>query len=151
MRGQFIEVSSAEVERALTTLGKSIWIPRFKSQGSVSFDKESGKTSLTNVVVWFLLEERVDFLLSFFSDNFGPVQVREHQINKIRVEISAFSPAGGARMRLSYMFGIVEGNKGRLGILDYSISQTSLEQIFNQFAAQQEEETGAAAGIVRQE
>ena len=30
---------------------------------------------------------------------------------------------------------------------DYGISQTSLEQIFNQFAAQQDEETGAVAGM----
>ena len=39
--------------------------------------------------------------------------------------------------------------KDSLNIEDYSISQTSLEQIFNQFAAQQEEETGSAAGIQR--
>ena len=45
------------------------------------------------------------------------------------------------------MFGAVERNKDRLSIQEYSIAQTSLEQIFNQFAAQQEEETGSAAGI----
>lgn len=45
------------------------------------------------------------------------------------------------------MFGVVEGSKSELRIQEYSIAQTSLEQIFNQFAAQQEEEKGAAAGI----
>ena len=35
-----------------------------------------------------------------------------------------------------------------LGIEGYSISQTTLEQIFNHFAAQQEEEKGGAAGIM---
>ena len=35
-------------------------------------------------------------------------------------------------------------------IQDYSVSQTSLEQIFNFFAAQQEEETGFASGIISQ-
>lgn len=34
---------------------------------------------------------------------------------------------------------------------DYSVAQTSLEQIFNFFAQAQEEETGPAAGIVKQE
>ena len=45
------------------------------------------------------------------------------------------------------MFSLIEGNKERLSIQDYSIAQTSLEQIFNQFAAQQEEEKGLAAGL----
>jgi ATP-binding cassette, subfamily A (ABC1), member 3 len=45
------------------------------------------------------------------------------------------------------MFGEVEANKVRLSIQEYSIAQTSLEQIFNQFAAQQDEEKGNAAGI----
>ena len=45
------------------------------------------------------------------------------------------------------MFGSVEASKLRLSIQEYSIAQTSLEQIFNQFAAQQDEERGPAAGI----
>ena len=45
------------------------------------------------------------------------------------------------------MFGSVEANKTRLSIQEYSIAQTSLEQIFNQFAAQQDEERGPAAGL----
>ena len=45
------------------------------------------------------------------------------------------------------MFGLVEGSKEKLNIQEYSIAQTSLEQIFNQFAAQQEEEKGPAVGL----
>lgn len=45
------------------------------------------------------------------------------------------------------MFGVVEANKYRLKIQEYSVAQTSLEQIFNQFAALQDEERGSAAGI----
>lgn len=45
------------------------------------------------------------------------------------------------------MFGLIEGSKTQLRIQEYSIAQTSLEQIFNQFAAQQEEEKGPAAGL----
>jgi hypothetical protein len=37
------------------------------------------------------------------------------------------------------------------GIDDYAISQTSLEQIFNGFAGQQEEETNAVRGMVQQQ
>ena len=47
------------------------------------------------------------------------------------------------------MFGIIEKGKDKSHIQEYSISQTSLEQIFNQFASQQTEETGSAVGIVQ--
>ena len=40
------------------------------------------------------------------------------------------------------MFAAVEAKKTELRIQEYSIAQTSLEQIFNQFAAQQDEEKG---------
>ena len=46
------------------------------------------------------------------------------------------------RRKLGHMFGTIERSKDKLKIQDYSISQTSLEQIFNQFACQQDEEKG---------
>jgi hypothetical protein len=70
----------------------------------------------------------------------------------MRIEISAYTDQKNqmepVRRKLGQMFGLVEASKKELYIQDYSISQTSLEQIFNQFAAQQEEETGHAAGIM---
>jgi len=42
---------------------------------------------------------------------------------------------------------LVEANRNSIGIRDYSISETTLEQIFIQFAKQQSEETGAVAGL----
>ena len=41
--------------------------------------------------------------------------------------------------------------RGIQGIDDYAVSQTSLEQIFNGFARQQEEETSAVRGVIPQE
>lgn len=38
-------------------------------------------------------------------------------------------------------------NRESLFVGEYSLSQTSLEQVFNGFAAQQEEELGRAAGM----
>jgi ATP-binding cassette, subfamily A (ABC1), member 3 len=40
------------------------------------------------------------------------------------------------------LFEFIESKKESLKIQEYSIAQTSLEQIFNQFASEQEEETG---------
>jgi len=48
------------------------------------------------------------------------------------------------------MFDAVEQSKQRLSILEYSLSQTSLEQIFNNFASKQKFETGVARGVIVQ-
>lgn len=39
---------------------------------------------------------------------------------------------------IGYLFGLVEENKGNYQINEYSVAQTSLEQIFNNFAASAE-------------
>ena len=109
---------------------------------------QDANITLTSLSSWLLLEEKVDRLYGFFQNNFGAFQVKERQISKVRVEISVTMEDGVSRRSLSTLFGLIERNKEVLGIRDYSISQTSLEQIFNQFAAQQEEETGAAAGLL---
>ena len=72
------------------------------------------------------------------------VVLRERQGRHVRFEMP---PQAG--MPLPQIFGTIERNREAVGIASYALSQTSLEQIFNGFAAQQEEETGAAAGIVR--
>jgi len=118
-----------------------------KADSSMMLD-QAGSISLSALSAWCLLEDKMDTLLGFFISHFGHLQVRERQISKVRMEISVFAEDGVTKRSLSSLFGLIESHKAALSILDYSISQTSLEQIFNQFAAQQEEETGAAAGIV---
>jgi len=49
---------------------------------------------------------------------------------------------------LSMLFGLFEANRVALFVEEYSVSQTSLEQIFNRFASQQEEKTGHAHGTM---
>lgn len=49
--------------------------------------------------------------------------------------------------RLSAIFDLVESNRKRLGIEDYGISQTSLEQVFVRFASEQENVAHDAIGI----
>jgi len=53
-----------------------------------------------------------------------------------------------AGIDLAFVFNALESNKNELGILDYSISQATLEQIFIRFAKEQEEEKGPVAGVM---
>ena len=45
------------------------------------------------------------------------------------------------------MFARLEAARGRGLFVSYTLSQTSLEMVFNHFASQQEEETAVARGI----
>ena len=103
-------------------------------------------------IAWWIVDERFDAVCQFFETKFGHYVVHERQLTKMRIEISAFTDhirkSESKKRQLGQMFGSIEAVKLELFIQDYSISQTSLEQIFNQFAAQQEEETGHAAGMM---
>ena len=80
-----------------------------------------------------------DDTCNVFRNEYGDFKVREQQISKVRYEVLSINPNGTPR-QISSMFALVENRKAALKIQEYSISQTSLEQIFNQFASTQEEE-----------
>lgn len=129
---------------------KNHWIDRIAANNNGAeiqsiFDLHD-KISVRVLSSWWLNEESFDLIINFLNTNFGNFIMRERQTSKVRVEISASSMNGDIR-RLSYMFGIIESNRNNLFIDDYSISQTSLEQIFNYFAQQQEEEISSDLGI----
>jgi hypothetical protein len=50
-------------------------------------------------------------------------------------------------LTLARIFEMIEESKDKLKIANYSVSQTSLEQIFIHFAKQQDEEKGIAQGF----
>jgi hypothetical protein len=111
---------------------------------------ETAKTvSLKHLASWMILEQSVDNIMIFLTQQYGErnspngFYIRERQPAKLRIEVSSVT-IDNQRRKLSTMFGAIESNKESLRIQEYSISQTSLEQIFNSFAAQQEEETGVA-------
>ena len=106
---------------------------------------DSGRISAPALAAWWVQEEQFNRVCCFLQDSYGDYTLRERQNLRIRVEVSALD-GGGDRRLLSAMFGTMESRKEELCVQEYSIGQTSLEQIFNQFAARQEEETGPAGG-----
>jgi ATP-binding cassette subfamily A (ABC1) protein 3 len=54
----------------------------------------------------------------------------------------------GKHVAISDVFRFIEQMKAKMPIQEYSVSETTLEQIFIHFARQQEEETGEVAGLV---
>jgi ATP-binding cassette subfamily A (ABC1) protein 3 len=70
----------------------------------------------------------------FIKETFpGAVKLEEHQ-GSVTYQLPS------ADMTWSSVFRQMEANKERLGIVDYSVSQTTLEQVFIDFAKEQAEE-----------
>ncbi|KAE9030907.1 ABC transporter A family member 1 [Phytophthora rubi] len=94
---------------------------------------------------WCVEETRFDSLNDYLLNAFGPggVLVMERQNDFCRFKVRG----SNNEIKLSKMFALVEDVKSDMYIREYSVSQTTLEQIFNSFASQQEEEKGVARGV----
>ena len=127
------------------------WISRLTStdNGSdlVASFESVGSVHMKHLASWILLETQYDNIKLFLQNAFGDHIIRERQPSKIRVEISSIVSTDGKQRLLSSIFKAIEEQKGTLNIHEYSISQTSLEQIFNYFASQQEEEIGSTGAM----
>ncbi len=138
--------SQAELATALAAIGKEAWLDRFCHTGTGADVYQTvtgaGSIGVREFASWCRLEGRVEGVLGFVATHYPDAVLRERQGAKVRFEIPAKDTGTGAVRQLSDMFGLIEAEKAGLHIEDYSVSQTSLEQIFNFFAQQQEEEQG---------
>jgi ATP-binding cassette subfamily A (ABC1) protein 3 len=71
-------------------------------------------------------------LEKYVEETFPQSILRERQDSKTRYEI------GAKGVRIAAIFASIEENKERLQLSDYGVSQTSLEQVFNIYAAEAE-------------
>uniref|UniRef100_K3WP40 ABC transporter domain-containing protein n=1 Tax=Globisporangium ultimum (strain ATCC 200006 / CBS 805.95 / DAOM BR144) TaxID=431595 RepID=K3WP40_GLOUD len=94
---------------------------------------------------WCVEETRFDVLNEFLKKSFGAdgVVVMERQNDFCRLKLRGSND----QLKLSKVFALVESVKTTMHVREYSVSQTTLEQIFNQFASQQAEEQGVARGM----
>lgn len=125
-----------------------------------SFLAEGEEIPLRMFLEWWLYEDLAERLQQFMCEQFGArAQLLERstaQHFRYRVQLqsadetegaaepgvsagaSEASGAGHAQNALSDIFARFEAHKSALHILEYSVGQTTLEQIFNQFASQQD-------------
>ncbi|KAF1315573.1 Abc transporter a family member 1, partial [Globisporangium splendens] len=94
---------------------------------------------------WCVEETRFDRLHDFLKKSFGVdgVIVMERQNDFCRFKLRGST----ANLKLAKVFALVESVKSTMHVREYSVSQTTLEQIFNQFASRQAEEQGVARGM----
>ena len=92
-----------------------------------------GEVRAVSLLGWVLAEQRSAGIDAFLTGTFpGAALVEKASAQSMRYKV----PAAGS-ITLAVLFENIEGAKGRLGISEYSVGQTTLEQIFNQFAGSQ--------------
>ncbi|KAF9609996.1 hypothetical protein IFM89_019636 [Coptis chinensis] len=81
---------------------------------------------------WWLAKEKFSVIDSFILSSFPGATF--HGCNGLSVK---YQIPYGEDSSLADIFGHIERNRDQLGIAEYSISQSTLETIFNHFAANQ--------------
>ena len=96
-------------------------------------EKNNG-VSISNLINWiFYCENSIKFV-KFGYDNFANIIIKENMDNNFLFKMKKKHKGGKS---IGYLFGLYESNKDACFITEYSIQQTSLEQIFNQFSQNQ--------------
>jgi ATP-binding cassette subfamily A (ABC1) protein 3 len=96
-------------------------------------DKNNG-VNIRVLINWiFYVENAVKFVKEGY-DNFAKIIIKENMDNNFLFKMKK-KPKDSKS--IGYLFGLYESHKEKCFITEYSIQQTSLEQIFNQFSQQQ--------------
>ena len=93
------------------------------------------------LVDWWITEVRFIDFMDFLEQRFASVELLERHGNLVTLRVDTKG------MKLSEVFSFMEEVKVKCSIEEYSIAQMTLEQIFNFFASQQEEETREVQGM----
>ena len=102
------------------------------ADGVVAYQNLAAENNAANANV-----RPVDRVKGFMQTTFpGAYLIEEHQ-GYLQYQIVQND------VKLSHMFGVLEDKRTELGIIDYSVSQTSLEQVFINFAKAQKTEDDA--------
>ena len=136
-----IRFSEGMITNVFKAMNRDHWSQRLTKLNSGSelilAIETNGSVGLRHLASWCILEEKYDNYLNFLDNNLPGYVLRERKMTRVRAEIPFRSPNGSLR-RLSMIFGLFESKKTEIGVKEYSVAQTSLEQIFNGFAAKQD-------------
>ena len=87
---------------------------------------------MENLISWILIEKRGIAVLLELIEIFGRVEILEHYGYSYKMKIRR------GQKSIGYVFGLFEDEiKKRFEVSEYSVSQTTLEQIFNSFAKEE--------------
>ena len=98
---------------------------------------KANKLNLRKLVEWIFYSENFIKCTDKILDHFSDVSVVEFWENNYKLKVKKNQNISS----IGFLFGLVEDQKAECCLAEYSISQTSLEQIFNKFASENDKET----------
>jgi ATP-binding cassette, subfamily A (ABC1), member 3 len=94
-----------------------------------------GKLSIKRLTEWtYLIDNTIGFC-NKLSNQFDDISIADFYDNNLKIKIGKSKE----KTSIGSLFGLLEDLKTECNIAEYSISQTSLEQIFNKFATENDE------------
>eukprot|EP00941_MAST-03F_sp_MAST-3F-sp1_P001419 g1419.t1 len=121
-----------------------------------------GFLEATQLASWFIQSQWTKKLSAFVSEKLSSsAAIQEQHGGTIRYAVDGLPQHGddfdeqesklatmkSKKISLAQMFGLLEKAKNQLNIQDYSLGQTSLEQVFLEFAKKQENDAGNVKGM----
>lgn len=111
-----------------------------------------GAISTETFCSWWVLETYGERLKTFFDEMFPGTVLSEQQGEHFRFQVPKVRPGASENevklLRPAEIFRALEQARTELFVDEYSVSETALEHIFNNLAAQQDEEKGIAHGMI---
>lgn len=95
-------------------------------------EKKKVSIQTEEFIQWQFAEYNGERFVDMITNQFPGTEIIEHWGNSWKMKI----PRGN--FSIGYLFGMIEENKMGFQVSEYSVAQTSLEQIFNNFAASAE-------------
>lgn len=142
-----LKIPESSLSRICEQLGDSSMMSEIHPDGNgwmiyASVNGSDDRTvSVEEFTQWWTDEQQIKGALNYIHQTFEAAELIERQSNLLSFKLPP------QNMKLGEMFGWLENAKSFLSIQEYALSQTSLEQVFNYFAAQQEEERNTARGM----
>ena len=126
-----------DIAPTLDSLSENSILTRFIENPCILSTALTKALNVTSVNVcgfldWVCLKEEILNLEAFLLANFTNAQVVESEVYRVTSELGKNEDVA---IELSGIFHVIETNKELLNVPQYSVSQTTLEQIFNSFAA----------------
>jgi ABC-type multidrug transport system ATPase subunit len=144
-------ISATRVKELCETLGDptraAMLHPKSSGWALAGEMASTGTVSAAAFAEWWAFESLGAHLHHFMIHTFPDAALVERHGEFFRYSIASSDEGVRARLPLSRIFRALEAARERLRISTYSLSQTTLEAVFNSFAAQQEEEKGAIRGM----
>ena len=96
--------------------------------------KKNNGISISALISWIFYVENAIKFIEYGRDNFSKIVIEESMENNFLFKMKKNK---SKNISIGYLFGLFELHKEECFITEYSIQQTSLEQIFNKFAQNQ--------------